>query len=218
MGVIPVTERIRLAIACDKKCETCRVDRACEFNGVVEQVGIATDQIATLALLESNAVDVLVVDSYLPVFDIVTVVRNMLQARFGLHIIFVANEEDIAVLDGVWRNNEFVHVIKTGELETFLNKKFGTYRTNHKPNKTDADGHTTDLTSREQDVLRLLAIGHTNNMVANFLFISTRTVESHRAKIVLKLHTASRAELVEYAMKHHLFTNTGTGDLSESDQ
>jgi two-component system, NarL family, response regulator NreC len=56
------------------------------------------------------------------------------------------------------------------------------------------------LSEREHEVLRLLALGHTNQEIANQLFISVRTAETHRAHIMKKLQLASRAELVRYAM------------------
>jgi two-component system response regulator NreC len=61
-----------------------------------------------------------------------------------------------------------------------------------------------DLSERERDVLRLIALGHTNAEVAEQLFISIRTVESHRAHIQQKLSLSSRAELVRYALAHGL--------------
>jgi len=61
-----------------------------------------------------------------------------------------------------------------------------------------------ELSERERDVLRLIALGHTNAEVAEQLFISIRTVESHRAHIQQKLSLSSRAELVRYALAHGL--------------
>ena len=61
-----------------------------------------------------------------------------------------------------------------------------------------------DLTEREKDVLGLLALGHTNREAAEQLFLSVRTVESHRARIQQKLRISSRAELVRYAVDHDL--------------
>ena len=61
-----------------------------------------------------------------------------------------------------------------------------------------------DLTDRELDVLRLIALGHTNNEIASQLFLSVRTVETHRAHIQQKLGMSSRAELVRYALDHDL--------------
>ena len=60
------------------------------------------------------------------------------------------------------------------------------------------------LSDREREVLRLLALGHTNQEIAEMLFISVRTAETHRAHIMRKLGLSSRAELVRYALAHDL--------------
>lgn len=60
------------------------------------------------------------------------------------------------------------------------------------------------LSEREREVLRLLALGHTNQEIAKMLFISVRTAETHRAHIMQKLGLASRAELVRYALSEGL--------------
>jgi two-component system response regulator NreC len=61
-----------------------------------------------------------------------------------------------------------------------------------------------DLSAREVEVLRLIALGHTNSEVASQLYLSVRTVESHRAHIQQKTRRSSRAALVAYAREHGL--------------
>jgi len=65
-------------------------------------------------------------------------------------------------------------------------------------------GPPDDLTPRELEVLRLIALGHTNAEVGTQLYLSIRTVESHRAHIQQKLRRSTRAELVRYALDHDL--------------
>ena len=65
-------------------------------------------------------------------------------------------------------------------------------------------GASDDLSQREVDVLRLIALGHTNAEVAEQLFLSVRTVETHRAHVQQKLRLSTRAELVGYALEHGL--------------
>ena len=60
------------------------------------------------------------------------------------------------------------------------------------------------LSEREREVLRLLALGHTNQEIAKMLYISVRTAETHRAHIMQKLGFSTRAELVRYALSHGL--------------
>lgn len=65
-------------------------------------------------------------------------------------------------------------------------------------------GPEQELSEREIEVLRLIALGHTNAEVAEQLYLSVRTVESHRAHIQQKLRLARRSELVRYALEHGL--------------
>jgi len=58
------------------------------------------------------------------------------------------------------------------------------------------------LSERERDVLQLLALGYTNQEIAARLFISVRTVDTHRAHIMLKLGLETRAELVMFSLSH----------------
>lgn len=65
-------------------------------------------------------------------------------------------------------------------------------------------GALADLSDREVEVLRLIALGHTNNEIAEQLCLSVRTIESHRAHIQQKLGVSTRSELVRYALDHDL--------------
>jgi len=65
------------------------------------------------------------------------------------------------------------------------------------------------LSERERDVLRLLALGHTNQEIAKMLYISVRTAETHRAHIMQKLRLQTRAELVRYALDQGLLEHDG---------
>jgi two-component system response regulator NreC len=61
-----------------------------------------------------------------------------------------------------------------------------------------------DLTPREREVLRLIALGHTNTEIATMLYVSVRTVENHRAGVMRKLGLRTRAELVRHAAEAEL--------------
>jgi two-component system, NarL family, response regulator NreC len=65
-------------------------------------------------------------------------------------------------------------------------------------------GAPDDLSERELEVLRLIALGHTNSEIAEQLYLSVRTVESHRSHIQQKLRLTTRSELVRYALERGL--------------
>jgi two-component system response regulator NreC len=60
------------------------------------------------------------------------------------------------------------------------------------------------LSEREREVLRLVALGDTNREIAERLFLSVRTVETYRARLMEKLNLKSRGELVRYALRKGL--------------
>jgi DNA-binding NarL/FixJ family response regulator len=83
--------------------------------------------------------------------------------------------------------------------DTYLNPRLGARLAAAPP-----PGPPGGLSEREVQVLRMIALGHTNAEIAGELFLSVRTVETHRAHIQQKLRLGSRAELVRYALEHHL--------------
>jgi two-component system response regulator NreC len=85
--------------------------------------------------------------------------------------------------------------------ENYLNPRLGA-RLAAAP--AEPAGPPDDLTERELVVLRLIALGYTNTEIAGQLFLSTRTVETHRAHIQRKISCTTRAELVRYALDHDL--------------
>lgn len=92
---------------------------------------------------------------------------------------------------------EAVRRAATGD--TYLNPRLGA-RVAAEPLPGLPDG----LSEREVEVLRMIALGHTNAEIAEELFLSVRTVETHRAHIQQKLRLGSRSELVRYALDHGL--------------
>ncbi len=85
--------------------------------------------------------------------------------------------------------------------ETYLNPSLGAKLAAAPPPVT---GNPDDLSPREVEVLRLIALGHTNAEIGEQLFLSIRTVETHRAHVQQKLRRSTRAELVRYAIDHGL--------------
>ncbi len=104
-------------------------------------------------------------------------------------------------------DDELVHAVQAAAHgETYLNPQLGARLAAEPPAPTAPPD---DLTDREVEVLRMIALGNTNSEIAATLFLSVRTVESHRAHIQRKLGRTTRAELVRYALDRGLVT---TGD------
>lgn len=97
-------------------------------------------------------------------------------------------------------DSELVEAVRRAAAgETYLNPTLGARIAREPP-----PGPPDDLSAREVEVLRLIALGHTNAEIAQKLYLSVRTVETHRSHIQQKLRVSSRAELVSYALQRGL--------------
>ena len=118
--------------------------------------------------------------------------REALQAGASAYVLKEAADEELV---------EAVRVVAAGG--TFLTPQLGARIAAAPPQPS---GPPDDLTEREVEILRLIALGHTNAEIAAQLYLSVRTVESHRAHIQQKIRLTTRAELVRYALEHGLMT------------
>lgn len=99
-------------------------------------------------------------------------------------------------------DTELVEAVRrAAEGGTYLNPALGARLATTPEQRT---GPPDDLSEREAEVLRLIALGHTNAEIGEQLFLSVRTVETHRSHIQQKLGRSTRAELVRYALDHGL--------------
>jgi two-component system response regulator NreC len=97
-------------------------------------------------------------------------------------------------------DDELVEAVRRAAVgESYLNPRLGARMAAEPP-----PGPPDDLSEREVEVLRLIALGHTNAEIGEQLYLSVRTVETHRSHIQQKLRLSSRAELVGYAIDRGL--------------
>ncbi len=109
-----------------------------------------------------------------------------------------ADTELVAAIRAVQRGETFVYPSLTQVLvDRYLER----------PESTPSAGSGEELTTRETEVLRLVAQGYTSQQIADHLSISVNTVETHRAHIMDKLGLRGRAELVRYALAKGLLTS-----------
>jgi two-component system response regulator NreC len=98
-------------------------------------------------------------------------------------------------------DSELVDAVRTAASgDSYLHPRLGARLAAEPEAGSESDG----LTERELEVLGLIALGHTNSEIAEQLYLSVRTVESHRAHIQQKLRLSTRAELVRYALDNGL--------------
>jgi two-component system response regulator NreC len=103
-------------------------------------------------------------------------------------------------------DSELVQAVQAAaQGRTYLNPELGARMAAAPP---EPAGPPDDLTDREVEILRLIALGHTNAEIGKQLYLSVRTVESHRAHIQQKTRRSTRAELVRYALDHSLIDDS----------
>ncbi len=152
---------------------------------------------------------VLVLDVNLPDGSSIPAIPRLLAASPGTRIVMLTmqNDPDIAraalsagATGFVLKESAKQELIQAVRLaaggRTYLNPELGAKLAT---TVVTPSGSPDDLSAREIEVLRLIALGYTNTEIATQLFLSVRTVESHRAHIQQKTQKGSRAELVAYA-------------------
>jgi two-component system, NarL family, response regulator NreC len=174
-------------------------------------VGEAGDVPGALRLVETRRPDVLVLDLNMPGPPSLAAIAEIKDA---CAVVILTMQSDPAFAREALQAGARAYVLKEAagaELVSavrtvagggiYLNPELGA-RIAAEPTAALADPH--DLSLRELDVLRLIALGHTNAEIGAQLFLSVRTVETHRSHIQRKLSRTTRAELVRYAIERGL--------------
>jgi len=183
-------------------------------------VGEAGNAAEVMEGLHRTPAEVLLLDLSMPGTLTGTRLAGAVHARFpSTHVVILTMHEDPHYLQEALREGARGYVLKKSGAEDVIRAIRAACRgeVHVDPALRDRSGTAASasprparvgpvegLTSREREVCRLLALGHTNVEVAAQLGISDRTVESHRTAIMRKLEVASRAELVRYALDNGL--------------
>jgi two-component system, NarL family, response regulator NreC len=166
--------------------------------------------------------DVIVTELELPDASGEEVVR-VLRSSFGRAAILILTQvTQPAKVERVLAAGADGYVLKTAEVEdllaginavargeTYLQPSLGVEVARHDHGRDAGEAGALKLSPREESVLRLLALGHTNAEIARLVGVSRRTVESHRAHIHQKLGSQTRAELVRFAHTSGLLDDLG---------
>lgn len=107
-----------------------------------------------------------------------------------------ADTELLSAIRAVWRGGTYLH---PEHVRLLLEGAPST-----PSSQQEVDDSYELLSPREQQVLRLIALGHTNQQVADMLFLSVKTIETYKARLTAKLNLTGRASLVRYALERGL--------------
>jgi two-component system response regulator NreC len=183
-----------------------------EAEDDIEVVAVAGNADDALRYVRGHKPDILVLDLNMPgTRRSLDIIPEVAEASPGSRVVVLTMQEDPAFARQALRNgalgyvlkeaadDDLVHAVRlAAQGDSYLHPRLGAALA------AQPEGPPDDLTEREVDVLRLIALGHTNAKIAERLDISIRTVETHRAHIQQKLRVSARAELVRYALEHRL--------------
>jgi two-component system, NarL family, response regulator NreC len=185
-----------------------------EGDGRFEVLAEAGDVVGTLEAVRSSRPQVLVLDLNMGGESSLDAIPELRSEMPQTQIVVLTMQENPAFAQAALRagalgsvlpdaaDTELMNAIAlAAEGRTYLNPELGA-RLATQP--AEGEGRPDNLSPREVQVLKLIALGHTNGEIASSLFLSVRTVESHRAHIQQKLGLTSRADLVGYARERGL--------------
>jgi two-component system response regulator NreC len=183
-----------------------------ESEGDLEVSGEAADADEAVDAVRESAPDVILLDVVLPGRSGIDAIAELREASRRTRILMLSMQDDPAYVRRAFSagangyllkeaaDSELVQAVRdVAQGRRYLHPVLGARLA-----AAEADAKrlapTDPLSAREHDVLRLLALGHTNQEISELLFLSIRTVETHRARIMHKLGLTSRADLVRYAL------------------
>jgi two-component system response regulator NreC len=169
--------------------------------------GEASDLRETQALLLDRAPNVLVLDLHMGRELSLGMLSTLRGASPATAIVILTMDDDPAFAQQAWSAGAAGYVLKEASRAELVRairmvSKGGRYLDPVIGGWALEGGGTAVLSEREIEVLRLVALGHTNTEIAKQMYISPRTVETHRANLQHKLGVSGRPELVRYALQH----------------
>jgi len=205
---------IRLLIADDHAVVRSGLRMLLDAEDDLEVVAEAGDVGEARRFVLGHKPDVLVLDLNMPGDPSLPAIPGLREDHPDTQIVVLTMQNDPAFAREALRAGALGYVLKeaadaelvqavrqAAQGRTYLNPELGARVAAAPP---EDSGPPDDLTEREVEVLRLIALGHTNAEIGKQLFLSVRTVESHRAHIQQKLRRTTRAELVRYALDNGL--------------
>ncbi len=183
----------------------------------IEILGTAEDYKSLTRIPHLEQCDVLILDITLPGKNGIEIAQEFSENYKHTKILILsANDDEDSILKSIKAGaNGFLHKNTSSEEffeaintlykgEEYFGEKLSKiiYRSyiSHVKKKTDSN-HQENLTEREIEVIKLLSDGLSSKEIANELFISPRTVESHKSNILTKLHLKNNIEIVKHAIK-----------------
>jgi DNA-binding NarL/FixJ family response regulator len=183
----------------------------------IEVVGDASNGREAVEMAEKLQPDVVLMDTVMPGLNGIEATRQIRRRLPKTKVLILTGYMEDEQISGALKAGASGYVVKKSDLDELLLGIQAVHRGNPYFSSSIGDGDLTDylwqlrsndgrvgydlLTSREREVLQLIAEGFSNQRIAQELFISVKTVEAHRAHIMSKLHARNRTDLIRYALR-----------------
>lgn len=191
----------------------CELFRSCSG---VEVVGQAADGRVAIELIGQLRPDVVIMDITMPNLNGIDATRQIIELHPGLKVLALTNRSEYHIVgkminagasgymlkeSGFSELRKAIATILEGNLFlcSHISKYLSSYSTAISSKTLQSKGAR--LSMREQEVLQLIAEGHTSKEIARILNLSSKTIDSHREHIMLKLHIQTVAGLTKYAIR-----------------
>ena len=175
-------------------------------NPDVEVVGMASNGKSCLAYFLNRTADVILLDINLPDMSGIDLCLTLRKKYPELKIIALTNFDQRVYWEKMKNNGASGYLLKNSSSEELIEAIQKVYNGGDywKTFSTEVKSSQLVLTRREVEVLALISEGLTNQEIADKIFVSTSTVDSHRKNLLSKLHAKNTAALVNYAMKNKI--------------
>jgi DNA-binding NarL/FixJ family response regulator len=215
------SEHIRVAIADSNHLVRVGLDAVLSKQDDIEIAGEADSPEALMNLLEESHVDVVLLDFTAPHFSIETV-PMIISGYPKVQVVAITPDQEGETIVNALKAGVKSYVKKDCDLneivssvrDTAKGHKFFCGQILNTIHQVDIDPESDDfesfscepikLSEREQEIITLIAEGHTNTTIAEKLFLSPHTVNTHRKNIMQKLGVKNTASIVMYAVKANL--------------
>lgn len=224
IGKEGMPERVRIAITDDHQMFIEGMLALLAEESWIETVGTAANGKELLVLLQQKQVDVVLMDVHMPEMDGLEATKTLVKDYPQTKVLMLTMAGDPKLITQLVTAGAHGYILKNTNKSELLEaiRKLANGDTYYSPEvaqtlidsmrrpkpKPAANTGAVALTKREKEVLRLIALEFTTLEIAEKLFISENTVETHRKNLLSKLQARNSAGLVRYALESGLMDET----------
>lgn len=178
----------------------------------IEWMGHATNAASCLAFLQMQTPDVILMDINLPDKSGIDLCKEVKEKYPAIAVLGLSTFNQQSFIEKMIASGASGYVLKNATQEELMEgietviqgKQFLSFDAALALRKTDSQNNMPVITRREKEVLELIADGMTNNEIAQQLFISSTTVDTHRKNLLAKFESKNIASLIKVAVQMHI--------------